>query len=200
MDGGQEDQGEDAAEQLREILSARWARIWSSRRLLMGVARRCGCSVEDAEDVVHEAMLRAAEHPEIVEDRLHAWLCTVTQRLCMDAHRRRAAEARRWERRSMQAVVQLPGHYLEEEVCERSEAVWMASLASEVLPPRQIQALWLTAAGYDVAQVANYLGVRYRAAESLLARGRRTLRALLLANVDAGVGNTTLDRLLAPST
>lgn len=189
MGEGQQGQGEDAAEQLRELLSARWAQIWASRRLLMGVARRCGCPVEDAEDVVQEAMLRAAEHPEIGEVRLRGWLCTVTQRLSMDGHRRRAAEARRWDRTSVQAVVQLPGHYPEEEVCERSEAVWMASLASEVLPPRQIQALWLTAAGYDVQQVADHLGVRYRAAESLLARGRRTLRALLLTGLGADVGH-----------
>lgn len=191
MDERQEAQSEDAAGRLREILSARWVQIWASRRLLMGVARRCGYPVEDAEDVVQEAMLRAAEHPEIGEDHLRAWLCAVTQRLCMDGHRRRAAEARRWERTSVQAVVQLPGQYLEEEVCERSEAAWMASLASEVLPARQIQALWLTAAGYDVQQVATHLGVRYRAAESLLARGRRTLRAVLLTSLGGGSGHVT---------
>lgn len=199
MDERQEAQGEDAAEQLREILSARWAQIWASRRLMMGVARRCGCPVEDAEDVVQEAMLRAAEHPEIDADRLRGWLCAVTKRLCMDGHRRRAAEARRWERTSVQAAVQLQGQYFEEEVCERSEAAWMASLASEVLPPRQVQALWLTAAGYDVAQVATHLGVRYRAAESLLARGRRTLRAVLLTSFDVGAGNPTSQRSLPVS-
>ncbi|MCA1673937.1 MAG: hypothetical protein LC799_17630 [Actinobacteria bacterium] len=75
----------------------------------------------------------------------------------------------------------------------------MASLASEVLPPRQIQALWLTAAGYDVQQVANHLGVHYRAAESLLARARRTLRALLLANLSAGLGQARCDRAPSPT-
>ncbi|MGH4027218.1 MAG: RNA polymerase sigma factor [Pseudonocardiaceae bacterium] len=195
----QEGQGEDAAERLREILSARWVQIWGSRRLLMGVARQCGCPVGDAEDVVQEAMLRAAEHPEISEDRLRGWLCVVTQRLCMDGHRRRAAEARRWERTSVQAAVQLPGQYFEEEVCERSEAAWMASLASEVLPPRQVQALWLTAAGYDVAQVAAHLGVRYRAAESLLARGRRTLREVLLTSLGVGSGHSASQGSLAVS-
>jgi RNA polymerase sigma factor (sigma-70 family) len=189
MDEGQERQGGDAAEQLREMLSARWMEIWASRRLLMAVARRCGCPAEDAEDVVQEAMLRAAEHPEIGTDHLRGWLCAVTQRLCMDGHRRRAAEARRWERTSVQAVVQLPGQYFEEDVCERSEAAWMASLAFEVLPARQIHALWLTAAGYDVAQVATHLGVRYRAAESLLARGRRTLRTVLLGSLGTASGH-----------
>jgi hypothetical protein len=82
-------------------------------------------------------------------------------------------------------VVQQPGQHLEEQVCDRFEAVWAASLAAELLPPRQAEALHLTAAGYDVQQVASELGVNYRAAESLLARARRTLRAALTAGVGA---------------
>ena len=128
MDERQEAQGEDAAEELREILSTRWAQIWASRQLLMGVARGRGCSGEDAKDVVQEAMLRAAEHPEIGEDRLRAWLCAVTERLCLDGHRRRAAAARRWERTSVQAVVQLRGTTWRRRVCERSAAAWMAQV------------------------------------------------------------------------
>ncbi len=155
---------------------ARWARVWDNRALLLRVARRHGADLEDAEDAVQEAMLRAAEHPEIAEDRLRAWLVAVTTRLCMDGHRSRTREVRRWQRISARAEVQQAGQQLEDEVCERSEAAWVASMASELLPPRQAQALLLTAEGCDVQQVANRLGVRYRAAESLLARARRTVR------------------------
>ncbi|MGH4012604.1 MAG: RNA polymerase sigma factor [Pseudonocardiaceae bacterium] len=187
MDEGQESQSADAPEPRQETTSARWVRIWARRELLIRVARRYGSLAEDAEDTVQEAMLRAAEHPEITDDRLQAWLCAVTMRLCMDGHRRRAAEARRWERASALAMVQQPGQYVEEEVCERSEAAWMAAQAAELLPPRQIQALRLTAAGCTVQQVASHLGVRLRAAESLLARARRTLRTVLIASLSAGV-------------
>lgn len=163
----------------------RWVRVWASRALLLRVARRHGADSQDAEDAVQEAMLRAAEHPEIPEERLQAWLVAVTIRLCMDGHRRRAREARRWQRISAYAAAQQPGQHLEDAACERSEAAWVASLVAEILPPRQVQALRLTAAGCDVHQVASQLGVRYRAAESLLARARRTVR--LAATAGLGV-------------
>lgn len=166
--------------------SPRWGQIWACHTLLLRVARRYGADTHEAEDIAQEAMLRAAEHPEIGDDRLQAWLVTVTRRLCMDGHRRRSSEIRRWERASRQAVVQQPpGQRPEEQVCDRSEAVWVASRATELLPPRQAEALHLIAAGCDVQQVASKLGVNYCAAESLLARARRTLRAALTAGAGA---------------
>lgn len=171
MDGG----ARDAAEPVASV-AARWALVWAHQALLLRVARRHGADADDAEDAVQEAMVKAAEHPEITEERLQAWLIAVTTRLCMDGHRRRTREARRWRRVSARAVVAAPGEHPEDEICERSEALWVASLAAEILPPRQVQALRLAAAGYDVGQVATQLGVRYRAAESLLARARRTVR------------------------
>lgn len=180
MDGGLS--GEDPPAPTG-MAPARWARVWDSRALLLRVARRHGADVEDAEDAAQEAMLRAAEHPEIAEDRLQAWLVAVTIRLCMDGHRCRSREFRRWQRMSARARVQQPGQHFEDEVCERSEAAWVASMATELLPPRQAQALLLTAEGCDVQQVASQLGVRYRAAESLLARARRTVRTAVTASL-----------------
>src|SRR5437879_5812675 len=52
----------------------RWQRMWSHREDLLKVARRRSLSVEDAEDAVHEAMLRAAEHTDVDDERLGAWL------------------------------------------------------------------------------------------------------------------------------
>lgn len=161
---------------------ARWEKIWSTRDLLLKVARLRGAG-PDAEDAVQEAMARAFQHPEIEDDRLQAWLVAVTSRLCIDDHRRRAAEAARWRRASGRAVIVQQGQAVEEEVCERSEAVWVADLVTELLPPRQARALELTAAGCDVQQVASSLGVQYRAAESLLARARRTVRAAIATSV-----------------
>ena len=92
MDGGR--RGRGPAEPAG-VAPARWARMWASRDLLLRVARRNGADPEDAEDTAQEAMLRAAEHPEIPDERLQAWLVAVTLRLCMDGHRRRIREARR---------------------------------------------------------------------------------------------------------
>ncbi len=59
----------------------RWQRMWSHREHLLKVARRRSMTIEDAEDAVHEAMLRSAENPHLDDERLGAWLTTVTMRI-----------------------------------------------------------------------------------------------------------------------
>ncbi|NUK09071.1 sigma-70 family RNA polymerase sigma factor [Streptomyces lunaelactis] len=150
----------------------RWQRAWAHREQLLKVARRRSMSLEDAEDAVHEAMLRAAENPHLDEERLGAWLTTVTMRLCVDRYRQvnRETEVRSSPR--LLAPVPVP---VEEAVCDRAEAKWLARRSGE-LPARQAEALWLKAEDLDVDQVATKMGLSYRTVESLLARARRTLR------------------------
>jgi len=150
----------------------RWQRMWSHREQLLKVARRRSMSPEDAEDAVHEAMLRAAERPDLDDDRLGAWLTTVTMRLCVDRYRQVNREA---EVRSSPTLV-APGPVpVEEAVCDRAEAKWLAVRSGE-LPARQAEALRLKSEDLDVGQVAVRMGLSYRTVESLLARARRTLR------------------------
>ncbi|MCZ0986098.1 sigma-70 family RNA polymerase sigma factor [Streptomyces diastatochromogenes] len=152
----------------------RWQRMWSHREQLLKVARRRSMSPEDAEDAVHEAMLRAAERPELDDERLGAWLTTVTMRLCVDRHRQVNREAEVGA-----APLHAPGPVpVEEAVCDRAEAKWVAVRSGE-LPARQAEALRLRSEDLDVSQVAVRMGLSYRTVESLLARARRTLRASL---------------------
>ncbi len=153
----------------------RWQRMWSHREQLLKVARRRSMSREDAEDAVHEAMLRAAERPDLDDERLAAWLTTVTMRLCVDRYRQVNREA---EVRTSPTLV-APGPVpIEEAVCDRAEARWLARRSGE-LPTRQAEALRLKSEDLDVSQVADRMGLSYRTVESLLARARRTLRASL---------------------
>ncbi|WP_405873914.1 sigma-70 family RNA polymerase sigma factor [Streptomyces sp. NBC_00005] len=150
----------------------RWQRMWSHREQLLKVARRRSMSPEDAEDAVHEAMLRAAERPDLDDERIGAWLTTVTMRLCVDRYRQVNREA---EVRSSPTLV-APGPVpVEEAVCDRAEAKWLAVRSGE-LPARQAEALRLKSEDLDVGQVAVRMGLSYRTVESLLARARRTLR------------------------
>ncbi|MGW0735351.1 sigma-70 family RNA polymerase sigma factor [Streptomyces sp. NPDC002851] len=155
-------------------IHARWEHLWSHREQLLKVARRRSLSAEDAEDAVQEAMLRAVENPRLDLDdpRLGAWLTTVTMRLCIDRYRQvnREAEVRRIPR----LVAPRPAP-VDEVVCDRAEAKWLA-FRSEELPARQAEALRLKAEDRDVGQVAQEMGLSYEAVESLLARARRTLR------------------------
>ncbi|WP_307036265.1 RNA polymerase sigma factor [Streptomyces canus] len=153
----------------------RWQRMWSHREQLLKVARRRSMSPEDAEDAVHEAMLRAAERPDLDDERLGAWLTTVTMRLCVDRYRQVNREA---EVRASPRLVALGPVPVEEAVCDRAEAKWLAVRSGE-LPARQAEALRLRSEDLDVGQVAMRMGLSYRTVESLLARARRTLRASL---------------------
>ncbi|OXY99219.1 RNA polymerase sigma factor [Streptomyces diastatochromogenes] len=153
----------------------RWQRMWSHREQLLKVARRRSMSPEDAEDAVHEAMLRAAERPELDDERLGAWLTTVTMRLCVDRHRQVNREAEVGGSPTLHAPGPVP---VEEAVCDRAEAKWVAVRSGE-LPARQAEALRLRSEDLDVSQVAVRMGLSYRTVESLLARARRTLRASL---------------------
>ncbi|GGO98443.1 RNA polymerase sigma factor [Wenjunlia tyrosinilytica] len=150
----------------------RWQRMWSHREQLLKVARRRSVSVEDAEDAVHEAMLRAVENPHVDDERLGAWLTTVTMRLCIDRHRQVNREVEVRSRSTLAAPGPVP---VEEVVCDRAEAKWLADRSGE-LPARQAQALRLKSEDRDVGQVAHEMGLSYEAVESLLARARRTLR------------------------
>ncbi|MDO0937678.1 sigma-70 family RNA polymerase sigma factor [Streptomyces sp. DG2A-72] len=150
----------------------RWERMWTHREQLIKVARRRSMSLEDAEDAVHEAMLRAAERPDLDDERLAAWLTTVTIRLCIDRYRQVSREA---EVRSSPTLI-APGPVpVEEAVCDRAEARWLAVRSGE-LPARQAEAIRLKSEDLDVSQVAVRMGLSYRTVESLLARARRTLR------------------------
>lgn len=157
----------------------RWQRAWSHREQLLKVARRRSMSVEDAEDAVHEAMLRAAEQPHLDDERLGAWLTTVTMRLCVDRHRQVHREA---DPGRAAALVPPGPAPVDELVCDRAEAKWLAVRSGE-LPARQAEALWLKSEDLDVGQVARKMGLSYRTVESLLARARRTLRNSLAATL-----------------
>ncbi|NBE55482.1 RNA polymerase sigma factor, partial [Streptomyces boluensis] len=153
----------------------RWQRAWSHREQLLRVARRRSLSAEDAEDAVHEAILRAAERPHLDDERLGAWLTTVTMRLCVDRYRQISREAE--VRTSPRLGTPVPAS-IEDSVCDRAEARWLAARSGE-LPARQAEAIWLKSEDLDVAEVAKKMGLSYRTVESLLARARRTLRTSL---------------------
>jgi RNA polymerase sigma factor (sigma-70 family) len=172
--------GAGAAEDWRD---ERWRRMWSHREQLMRVARRRSMSVEDAEDAVHEAMLRAGENPHIDDERLAAWLTTVTMRLCVDRYRQLYREAEVGSRSALAAPAPVP---VEEAVCDQAEAKWLER-RSKTLPARQAEALRLKSEELDVGQVATQMGLSYEATESLLSRARRAMRGVLAGTLGLAV-------------
>ncbi len=162
-----------------EVDRDRWAAAWAHRPLLLGLARQ---RVEGhvAEDVVSEAMLRAATAA-VEDEALRPWLVTTTLRLCADVHRRTVRDRRRDLRLATYEPTSVPAP--EDEVVDDLHARWLAQQVDR-LPERQARALWLRARGQDVGAIAVTMAVPYKTVESLLSRGRHTLRgwagALLL--------------------
>ena len=67
-----------------------WQECADLRPALVGVARRHAPVPCQAEDIVHDALLRAAEFDRLDLDRLPAFLVAVVKRLCVDDARRRS--------------------------------------------------------------------------------------------------------------
>jgi predicted phage tail protein len=88
-------------------------------------------------------------------------------------------------RRRADSMLSAPSVVLHEKVvCDQAEARWLARQGA-ALPESQRVALKLKAQGLEVAQVAQRMGLTYKAAESLLGRAQRTLRAALAATLAA---------------
>ncbi|MGW7356063.1 sigma-70 family RNA polymerase sigma factor [Streptomyces sp. NPDC054802] len=143
------------------------------------MARRRSMNVDDAEDAVHEAMVRAAENANVDDARLGAWLTSVTIRLCVDRFRQINREAEVHTRSARAAAGPAT---VEEAVCDQAEAKWLAGRSAD-LPIRQAEVLSLRAQGLDLAQISQRTGLSYQAVRSLLARARRALRAVLAATL-----------------
>lgn len=164
------------------VACRRWALAWSHRSDLLAIARRRVPCRDDADDVVNEAMLRAVLFADLDEARIAPWMTRVVVNLCADAGRDRARVGKRWRYAQMMEMnVPTP----EEVVVERAAAS-SACARLRALPTTQRDALLLRAGGLPVGEVASELGVKYKAAESLLSRGRAAVRAGLVAGV-AGV-------------
>jgi RNA polymerase sigma-70 factor (ECF subfamily) len=151
----------------------RWSAAWQHRPYLLDVARR-RVGWHDAEDVVHEAVVRAVHAAALPELQLRSWLLTTTKRLCADRARDEASQRRRRTLIGARPETTVaPGP--EDDVCDDAEAVWVAKRV-QALPVRQRQAVELRAQGLSVAQVGDAMGVPPKAVESLLGRARRIVK------------------------
>ncbi|MFF5723742.1 sigma-70 family RNA polymerase sigma factor [[Kitasatospora] papulosa] len=169
----------------------RWELIWSHRDELLEIARSRSSSAEEAEDAVHDAMIRAVEDPDVQYGRVRSWLRHATVRACADRHRQVTRDRELSVALSAAPAESFP---VEEGACDRAEARWLADRSAELLPARQVQALRLQAQDLDVGQVARTMGLSYRATESLLARARRSMRNALAATLAVAAATWTCVR------
>ena len=152
-----------------------WAELWSHRARLVNTSRKLCPNPADAEDVAHEALVRAAAQPDLRPGEAGALLNTIVRNLCFDLYRRSNASP---ARRRYLASVQTAAASAEELACARMTASELQSCL-DGLPESWRRALLMRAAGWSVGDIAEALGVSYKSAEAILARSRVALRSQL---------------------
>lgn len=156
--------------------SQRWELLVPHRQRLVRIARRRVTSLQDAEDCVHEALLRAAAFRTLDEARVGQFLTTTVLRLCVDVHRARARAERAVARSDHSTSEPAP----DERVCDHAEGVWLMGKV-HTLNGRERQVLLARAAGMSTREAAADLSISVKAAEGAFTRGRARLIALCQA-------------------
>lgn len=152
-----------------------WAELWSHRERLVNASRRLCPNPADAEDVAHEALLRAASRPDLRQGEAGPFLTAIVRNLCADLYRRSSPSP---ARRRYLASVEQASASAEELACARVTADELQTRL-DALPASWRRAVLMRAAGWGVADIAAALSVSYKSAEAILARSRAALRAQL---------------------
>lgn len=158
------------------------ARMLSVRLVprILGYANRILGDKAEAEDVAQEAMLRlwrVAPDWRQGEAKVTTWLYRVTTNLCTDRFRTR-------QRRKLSALDEAPdvedGAPTAETVLIEADRMAALNAALAALPDRQREAVVLRhIEGFTNPEIAAVMDVGVEAVESLIARGKRALAAIL---------------------
>ncbi|GAA2811973.1 RNA polymerase sigma factor [Crossiella cryophila] len=151
--------------------AADWGQCVRLRPELVRLATRRGAG-DDAEDLVHEAFIRTAAHPDLDRSRLRPFLMTVVKRLCVD-HLRRQSVANRIFDHPMLAPV--TGAGVAEAVTDRMHAHWMLD-QPDLLAEADRKVLMLLADGRSYREVGERLRISELAVEQAARAGRRRIR------------------------
>jgi RNA polymerase sigma factor (sigma-70 family) len=150
--------------------AGRWLLVLPHRaRLVRLAAARLG-NTSEAEDCVHEAMLRTCLYAHLDEDRVGSFLSTVVIRLCVDRHRSSSRARVAWSKVGEPADDEGP----EDLVCNQLTGAWLMERL-ESLSSRERGILTARAGGLSTREAARWLGITDKAAESAFTRGRAKL-------------------------
>jgi RNA polymerase sigma factor (sigma-70 family) len=146
------------------------------RGLAVGMVLRATGNRAEAEDCVHDAMVRLVRREDLEPVRVRSLLVRASLHIAID--RRRTAA------REQGAVVRLRGGAEgdvvspEEVFDQRTEAARVLE-ALDLLPRRERQVMLLRLAGLNVAETAARLGISHKSVEGAFTRARARIRYLL---------------------
>ncbi len=154
-------------------LELRWRALAALRDDALRALQHRIARPQDAEDHVHDAMVRLLRHETASMDRGHLRRLLVRTAYCIaiDRHRSHGCQQRNLPRLLDSGPAASP----EEIVADRSEAHWLAA-GVDALGALERQALAHACEGRRPGEIATLLGVDYKAAENALSRARRKMR------------------------
>jgi RNA polymerase sigma factor (sigma-70 family) len=154
-------------------LEQRWRALAALRDDVLHLLRLRLARPQDAEDHVHDAMVRLLRHETASMDGTHLRRLLVRTAYCIavDRHRHLDCQQRNLPRLLDDGRAPSP----EEIVADRSEARWIAA-GVDGLGALERQAFAHACDGRRPGEIAVLLGVDYKAAENALSRARRKLR------------------------
>ena len=152
-------------------LESRWQTLMPHRRRLMFLAASRGAG-QDTEDVVQEALLRAARFERLDERRPWPFLAVVTIRLVADLHRRSARDVSLGRHA---ALIPHPQAF-DDDLLDRDEAAHAAALLRRVASPEIARIMADRANGASWKDLAVLHGVSMAALETRVRRAVRGIR------------------------
>jgi RNA polymerase sigma factor (sigma-70 family) len=155
-------------------VSEQWELVLAHRERLLRIARRRLPTREDAEDCVHEALIRAASAADLDPARVGQFVTSILVRLCVD-HARAASTAQRALGRLLEAHGDVSP---EEAICDHAQASWIMENLMERLSTRERDVLRARADGLSTREAARQLNISGKSAEAALTRARGRIRAL----------------------
>jgi RNA polymerase sigma factor (sigma-70 family) len=158
-----------------ERRAARWQLVLPhAERLRRIAARRLTCA-DEVDDVVQEALLRAATFERLEEAYVGQFLTSVTVRLCADVQRERVRQLKVGVRDAVRTVDVEDPH---EALLDHDEAQWLYTECLK-LPSRECEVVLARASGLSVREAAGALGVGVKSAEAALTKARHRMRRVV---------------------
>ncbi|SDM56438.1 RNA polymerase sigma factor [Allokutzneria albata] len=148
-----------------------WRECVELRPALIRIAARAGAG-EVAEDLVHEAFIRAMEFPALDTRRLTPFLKTVVRRLCVDEARRSTTARRVAAHTKLQPLDVIDPA---EAISDQAEAAWLVAHCGKLSRRERCVLLWLSH-GLPHDEISRRLGTTRRATECIASRARGRVR------------------------
>lgn len=146
---------------------------------LLGFLRRFANSLQEAEDLLQESVLRlyASRRHYRTRWKYKTWAFTIARRVAIDAQRRRAAEARALTRHTVELPPPPPATPI---AGDASDGIW--AIARRVLTLEQADALWLFhVEEIPPREIARVLDRSWVSVKTMLHRARKAVRAEMIA-------------------